>query len=482
MSSNLNVRLSLSHPFIPSATHLEEPYYALLDIQPVEDSGGANRPPLNLVIVLDDSATMHHFQFTDEEKEYWMGLAISRDEIERGSADNRNAVYWKGQTLKEMRAAAVTPMALATQAIKQLLNTLTPSDRVSVVIFADRLHTLFGDQDWSAFPNRCLENLDALREQRLGVDIGTGTFMADAITQAGETLARNTSPYSINRLIVITDGIVQDPAVTLQRVTDVQERGYAITTIGIGEEFDEEFLIRIADNSRGEYHYAADTTELVECLKREVTSLQAVAVTDMYMAVRGLEGAMVKEAFLVRPSMSLFDEIYTEDDWIRARIGDVSSAAPVGVLVQFIPAYSSPGQHMVAEIQLTWSYASAVTGSGKGNEKTVVTAEFTSDRDKVALVNAPVMDLVDRFTVYKYEREAQRAQERGDFELAKDKLGAATKQLHKLGEKDLAQDMEQQMATIGKSGGGDTVRLKRIKSTTRRLANTNTNTDPDRLF
>lgn len=481
MSSNLNVRLSLSHPFIPSATHLEEPYYALLDIQPVEDVGAAGRPPLNLVIALDDSATMHHFQFTQEEREYWMGVALSRGEIERGTADNRNAVYWTGQTLKEMRTAALTPMALATQAIKQLLATLTPADRVSVIIFADRLHTLFGDQDWSAFPNRCIDNLDALREQRLQVDIGTGTFMADAITQAGEYLARNTSPYSVNRLIVITDGIVQDPAEALRRVADVQERGYAITTVGIGEEFDEEFLISIADNSRGEYHYAADTTELVECLQKEVMSLQSVSVTDMYMAVRGLEGAMVKEAFLVRPSMTLFDEIYTEDDWIRARIGDVSSAAPVGVLVQFIPAYSSPGSHLVAEIQLTWSYASATTGAGKGNEKTIVTAEFTSDASKIAMVNANVVDLVDRFTVYKYEREAQRAQERGDFELAKDKLGAATKQLHKLGEKDLALDMEQQIATIGKSGG-DTVRLKRIKSTTRRLANTNTNADPNQPF
>ena len=47
--------------------------------------------------------------------------------------------------------------------------------------------------------------------------------------------------------------------VTLNNITAVQEKGYAITTFGVGEEFDEEFLIRVADNSRGEYHYCPPT-------------------------------------------------------------------------------------------------------------------------------------------------------------------------------------------------------------------------------
>jgi hypothetical protein len=80
-----------------------------------------------------------------------------------------------------------------------------------------------------------------------------------------------------------------------------------------------------------------------------------------------------------------------------------------------------------------------------------------------------VDDLVNRFSVFKYEREAQRAQEKGNFELAKQKLGAATKKLHDIGEHSLASDMETQMESVGKKSA-DTKVLKRIKSTTRRLA------------
>ena len=469
MSSSLNVRVALSHPHIPAQPYLEAPQFALLDIQPSMASAETSRPPLNLAIVIDSSATMHHFQFTEEEREYWMGVAVSRGEYERGKADDRDVIYYTGQTLQEMQAVARKPMAIVVEALKNLLLTLRPSDRVSVIAFADKVYPLFGDQEFSAFPERCHRHLDALRDQTLPVEIGSGTYMSDAIVSAGEYLQRNSEATTVNRLIIITDGIVQDPMVTLTNISAVQDKGYAITTIGVGEEFDEEFLIRVADNSRGEYHYASNANEITDCLQQEINQLQATAVTDMFMAVRGLNGAVVQEIYMVRPSMSLFDEIYTEDEWLRARIGDVSSTSPSGVLIQFVPPNSPVGNHLVAEVQLTWAYPSAAFGVNKGNEKVVMSADFTADMGLTQQTNSTVIDLVDRFSVYKYEREAQRAQERGDLETAKEKLGAATKQLRQLGETALATDMEEAMASLGSHSGG-TTKVKRIKSTTRRLA------------
>ena len=468
MSSSVNVRTALSHPAIPAGTYVEEPQYAILDVEPTT-GGGAGRPPLNLVFVVDGSATMHHFQFTNDEREYWMTLALQRNEIERGKADERSAVYWTGQTLQEMQSTAKKPMNLVVEGLKQLLATLTPQDKVSIIVFADRHHVLFTEQDWSAFPDRCYRELDNVKENRLPIDIGTGTYMAEALNHASDLLLRNAGSTSVSRLIIITDGIVQDPAAALGKITALQERGIAITTLGVGEEFDEEFLIKVADNSRGEYHYAADSVEITRCLSQEISSLQATSVTDMYIAVRGLGGTCVQELFMVRPSMSMFDEIYTEEEWTRARIGDVSSTTPAGVLIQFAPSNAPEGLRPLLEIQLAWSYTSPTFGASKGNEKQTISATFSRDPALTARVDPIVNDLVQRFTVFKFEREAQRAQEKGNFELAKQKLGAATKRLRDLGEHELATDMEEQMQTVGKKGA-DTKVLKRIKSTTRRLA------------
>ena len=467
MNGSLSIQTSLSHSAVPSSQYLNDALYALLEIQPTLTPSGS-RPPLNLVLVVDSSASMHHFQLSDEEREYWVGVAISRDELERGEADESEAIYWTGQTLSEMHTLANTPMSQVAEAIKTLLMTLRPTDQVAVIAFADRIHTVFNQQDWANFPDGCLSQMDMLQEQRLPVDIGSGTFMADALRQALSAISQNSLSHGINRLIVISDGIVQDKDATLKSIAQIEEGGYSITTLGVSNDFDEEFLMKVADNSRGEYYYAADIAEITQRLSQEMTTLESTTVTDLYIAVRGLDGAVVQDLFLVRPAMTMFDEVHTEDGWLRARVGDVSSAAPVGVMVQIAPPLLPAGERAIVETLLTWNSLDQSSVAVPGNDRSLVTASFTDDPDALAATNSEVQDLVSRYSIYKYEREAQRAQDRGDLDTAREKLGAATRQLHKIGETALAQEMEGQLAELGDQAANPS-RVKRIKATTRRL-------------
>jgi len=468
VNGSLEMHTALDYPFVPASRYLETPLHALVEIKPDPVRATDTRPALNLVLVVDSSATMHHFHLTEEEREYWMGVAISRDELERGEADESDATYWTGQTLSEMQSVARAPMALATDAIKDLLTSLRPGDQVSVIAFADRVHSVFNQQDWANFPDGCLAQMDLLRDRRLPVDIGTGTHMAEALRQASASLGQNVLSHGVNRLIVLSDGIVQDAEATLRVISEIQAHGYAITTIGLGEEFDEEFLTRVADNSRGEYYYAADSVEITQRLSQEMTTLQTTIITDLYIAVRGLEGAVVQDIFLVRPAMTMFDEVHTEDGWLRAHVGDVSSAIPTGVIIQAAPPILPAGEHAIIEVLLTWTDPNGTLGGSAGNTRALIAARFTDDAALLNQTDPEVQDLVDRYAVYKYEREAQRAQERGDLETAREKLGAATRQLHKIGEDQLAEEMEGQLAGLG--GAADPSRIKRIKATTRRLA------------
>ena len=471
MTGSLDIRVALNRSAIPSDQYLETPLYALLDIIPEADTIVADRPTLNLALVVDSSATMHNFQLSPDEREAWLSLAISRDEMERGEADEHTAIYWSGQTLAEMQAALRKPMTLAVDALKNLLSSLRLADKITVFAFADTVHRVFGEHDWETAPEQCLTQLDQLRDQRLPVDIGTGTYMAEALRLAGEALQKNALLQGVNRLIVISDGIVQDQEATILSVAALQEQGIAITTIGIGDEFDEEFLTQVADNSRGDYHYAASSEDIIGCLTEEMTSLQTVTVTDMYLAVRGLEGAVIQDMALVRPAMTLFDEVFTEDGWMRAWIGDVSSAAPAGVLLQLAPTTLPEGNHNIGEVQLTWGVAGDTGGAHQGMAKLKLDALFSSDPALLAQADEAVAAIVDRFSIYKFEREAQRAQERGDVEKAREKLGAATRALRRIGEEQLAEDMEGQIAVLN-GAAVDSSRVKRIKSTTRRLGNT----------
>jgi Ca-activated chloride channel family protein len=273
------------------------------------------------------------------------------------------------------------------------------------------------------------------------------------LQQANQSLKQNLFTQGVNRIIVISDGIVQDKDASLKAIDEIQSQGYAITTIGLGEEFDEEFLTLAADNSRGEYYYCADSTDIIQRLNQEMVTLESTTITDLYIAVRGMEGAVVQDISLVRPAMAMFDEIHTEDGWLRARIGDVSSNAPAGVLVQIAPPLLAVGSHAILEVLLTYTDPQGYSSAGTGNERTLVNANFTDNLDTLAQVNPEVQDLVDRYSVYKYEREAQRAQEKGDLDTAREKLGAATRQLRKIGEDQLAEGLATRLLTRHGSRG-----------------------------
>lgn len=376
MNGSLKIQTALSHSAVPASSYSEESLHVLVDIEPIPLQDSSSRPPLNLVFVVDASATMHHFHLTDEEREYWMGVAISRDELERGEADEAEAIYWTGQTLSEMQSIANTPMALAAEGIKTLMTTLRSTDQIAVIAFADLVHTVFNQQDWSNFPDGCLTQMDNLRERRLPVDIGTGTRMAEALRQGLQTISQNPLLHGINRLVVISDGIVQDQSATLAAIDEIQTHGYAITTIGVGDEFDEEFLTRVADNSRGEYYYAADMSEITARLDQEMSTLETTTITDLYIAVRGLEGSVIQDIYLVRPAMTMFDEIYTEEGWWRAHIGDVASVTPASVMIRAAPPLLPEGTHPIIEALLTWTNPIGATGAAPGNDQAVIMANF----------------------------------------------------------------------------------------------------------
>jgi Ca-activated chloride channel family protein len=462
MSNHLSIQVELNRPNIPSSNYSDELLYAVLTIQPQAISR-SQRPPLNLCIVLDSSATMYNFQLSDEERETWMSLALSRNEMERGSADERDAVYWSGETLKEMQASVRKPMSMAVQAIKHLLRELQHGDKASLIVFADQSHTLFSDTQWVENPESCIQNVDKVLDQDIPIDIGTGTKLAPALAAASDLIQANSSESTIDRIIVISDGFLQDYRETLSVVSDVQQKGYAVTTLGVGDEFDEEFLMRVSDNTRGAYYYAANIDEITEKLVAEMTLINATSLQHLYVRASGESKSVVQDIFMARPYMTIFDEMETGDGWVRAHVGDLPSDVSTGLLVQIAPSLQSPGEQIVASVEFSWRENGALV-----EQSADIKANYTDDEGLIEKRNADIQDLVNRFNVYKYEREAQKASERGNIGLAKEKLGAATKELRKMGEESLAKDVESHIATMG-GNEQDPSLAKRIKSATRKL-------------
>jgi Ca-activated chloride channel family protein len=92
-----------------------------------------------------------------------------------------------------------------------------------------------------------------------------------------------------NRVILLTDGIanrgVTDPERIAQDALAYNERGIYLSTIGLGLEFNDELLSRLARQGKGAYHFVDSAQEMDKVFRREVAGLVEKVARDVAVTV-----------------------------------------------------------------------------------------------------------------------------------------------------------------------------------------------------
>ncbi|HEV8193838.1 MAG TPA: VWA domain-containing protein, partial [Ktedonobacterales bacterium] len=170
--------------------------YVLVEARPNE-SAVQVRMPLNFALVLDHSGSM------------------------------------KGAKLKAVK-----------EAVKLVVDHLTPTDFVSVVIFDDNVQVVVPAQQAS--------NKEYIKQLVDGIRDGGGTAMSLGMNVGLTELRRNASPQTVNRMILLTDGVTYGDADRCRRTADdAGASGIGIHPLGIGADWDEDLLDNIGQRSSG---------------------------------------------------------------------------------------------------------------------------------------------------------------------------------------------------------------------------------------
>ena len=183
-------------------------------------------------------------------------------------------------SMNEEVADGTTRIDLTRQAAQAALSVVPEQTAIGLWYFATELD---GDRDYvEETPVRALNDevrsgvthKDALlaETERLEPDVLTGdTGLHDALWAAYQTMQQSASPESISSVLLLTDGINDDPEGGLsedevvERLTEARESGGAAVTvvlIGMGPEVDAETLERLATAAGGESLVLGDPREL----------------------------------------------------------------------------------------------------------------------------------------------------------------------------------------------------------------------------
>src|SRR5579885_745486 len=338
------------------------------------------------------------------------------------------------------------------EAVKFLADSLAPEDKVSIVAFADKAKVI-------VTPEEAL-NRDAVRRAIDDIDlleIGGGTQMALGMRAAIDEVKKNLSTDRLNRVLVLTDGQTYEETACIDLANQNRDQ-MSFSAMGVGVEFNEKLLMRIAQDSHGKYHFIGDPSEIPGIFDDELRGLRAITLRNGRIDLTLSQGVQIREAFRASPEIYPLGTPLLEDRKATYEMGDLEAGVPASVLLTLVLPPRRPGPVRIAQSAFRYE----VPGSGERSLSADVTVEYSLDRTLASRRNARVMNLVDQVSIAKLQSRAEEELKVGNVDRATRLLTNAIQGTQRLGNVKATQALVGLMDQVKKT---QTLQTKAAKTT-----------------
>jgi Ca-activated chloride channel family protein len=169
----------------------------------------------------------------------------------------------------------------ARQAAMGLVDQLAPGDVFSLLAYSDHAEVLVPAQE--------LEDKEAVKSRISRIRPGGSTALHAGVELGATQIQRHLSSRKINRVILLSDGLANvgpsSPRDLRQLGHALSERGISVSTIGVGDDYNEDLMAGLAEASDANYYYVKDTERLPEIFARELGELVTVAAREVRIEI-----------------------------------------------------------------------------------------------------------------------------------------------------------------------------------------------------
>jgi Ca-activated chloride channel homolog len=296
---------------------------------------GTPRPPINVAVVVDTSASM------------------------------------EGAAMEDAKKACTA-----------LLDKLSPGDRLALVAFHSGVDVLV--------PSTVLtsKNMDAIRSKISAMKPFGTTNLAAGLTAGLAEARKNFRDDGINRVVLLGDGVPNDPTSLPALAQSAGQGKISITTLGLGLDYDETVMSTIALNSGGKYHFIKESAKVAEVFQDEVLRLQRVVARSVTLRLATGPGVSIQNVVglpMSSPStVTLGDMIEGEERDVVVRLS--LPAKHDGSVVELMDAEvildhpTAPGQQLVertfAAVKSTTDTAQIASARNRDVERSAARTDF----------------------------------------------------------------------------------------------------------
>lgn len=257
-----------------------------------------------------------------------MTIGIKGYDIPKTQMPNSNLVF-----LLDVSGSMNEPnkLPLLKQSIAMLLDTLKPTDTISIVVYAGAAGTVLQPtkvSDKTTILN-ALNNLQA----------GGSTAGAEGIRQAYQLAEQNYDKNAVNRVILGTDGDFNVGITNEEELKDFVERekdkGIFLSVLGFGRgNYNDEMMQVLAQNGNGVAAYIDSLNEARKVLVEEATKTLFPIAKDVKIQVEFNPATVAEYRLVGYETRALKTEDFNND---RVDAGDIGAGSEVTAIYEVTP-------------------------------------------------------------------------------------------------------------------------------------------------
>jgi len=236
------------------------------------------------------------------------------------------------------------------------------------------------------------------------------TALYAGVKEGGEQVETFRSDMQVNRVVLLSDGLANvgpsSPAELAELGRKLAGKGITVSTIGLGLEYNEDLMQRLAAASDGNHVFVERPSDLAEIFDREFGDALSIAARDVVITIECRSG--------FTPKRILGRDGEIAGNRVTVKLNQLQAENERYVVVELDPPKESGAQPEADVAAISVTYIDMERGTA-GSDTATVKARLTDDAEEAkGSINKAVMSQVTEQVATEASEEAVALRDKGD--------------------------------------------------------------------
>jgi len=304
-----------------------------------------------------------------------------------------------------------TKIARAKEAAIMAIDRLRNDDIVSVITYDTTVCVVI--------PATKVSDRERIRSRIRTINASGNTALFAGMSKGAAEIRKFLDKGRVNRIVLLSDGLANvgpsSPADLAELGTSLSAEGIAVTTIGLGLDFNEDLMTALAENSDGNHMFAENAVDLARAFDAEFGDVLSVVAQDVTVRIECADG--------VRPVRVLGRKADVAGQIVISSLRQLYARQMKYVMLEVeIEPGVAGSEKLVASVDV--SYANMATHTTDKLQSSVSTRFTDSATEVTKNTNKDVMvEVIDQIGMENAEA-AMKLRDEGKIEEARQKFDA----------------------------------------------------------